>query len=201
MKIKTLLLDIGGVILTNGWDHISRQKAVEYFELDKGEFDERHQLAFDTYELGRLTFDEYLNNLLFYKKRSFSKGDFKDFIFSQSLSLPGALDYFKRIKEKYQLRIIALNNEPKDINEYRIKTFDLNSLFDGYVSSCYVGMRKPDPGIYHLARHVSGTDAAEALYIDDRELYIEVGKSLGLHCLHYEDLDHAKENMKEFEII
>ena len=201
MKIKTLFLDIGGVVLTNGWDHISRQKAVDHFRLDKEEFNERHSLAFDTYELGRLTLDEYLVNLIFYTKREFSKEEFKEFIFSQSQPIPGALGYFSTIKEKYKLRVIALNNEPKDINEYRIKTFDLNSLFDSYVSSCYIGMRKPDPGIYRITCDISNTEPADALYIDDRHLYIETARTLGLKCLHYKDLEQAKEGMKEFELI
>jgi len=201
MKIKTLFLDIGGVILTNGWDHVSRQKAVVHFGLDREEFDDRHDLTFDTYELGKLTLDEYLLNVLFYKERQFTQEDFKDFIFAQSQPIPGALDYFKTIKAKYQLRVVALNNEPKDINEYRIKTFDLNSLFDCYVSSCYVGMRKPDPGIYHMTCDISNTDPAHALYIDDRDMYIEIAKSLGIQSLHYKGLDLAREEIKQFEFL
>lgn len=200
MKVKTLFLDIGGVILTNGWDHHSRQKAVEHFGLDKEEFDDRHDLTFDTYEMGKLTLDDYLINLLFYKERPFTKEEFKAFIFAQSKPLSGAFEFFKSLKEKNGLRIIALNNEAKEINEYRIKTFGLDSLFDSYVSSCYVHMRKPDPGIYRVACDVSFTDPAQALYIDDRDMYIEIGRSLGIPSLHHKDLDQTKNELKEFEL-
>ncbi|MCW3126272.1 MAG: hydrolase [Bacteroidetes bacterium] len=198
-KIKTLFLDIGGVVLTNGWDHISRQKAVEHFGLDAAVFEKKHQLTFDTYELGKISFDAYLDNLLFYEKRPFSKEDFRKFIFAQSIELPGAMDFFKQLKKEHNLKVAAVSNEPREINAYRIKTFDLSSLFDFYISSCYIGIRKPDPDIFRLACDVSATAPAEVLYIDDRDMYIDVGRSYGLQCLHYKDVTQAAVEMKKFE--
>ena len=135
-KIHTIFLDIGGVLLTNGWDTESRSKAIEAFSLDGSDFEKRHGMAFDIYERGRTTLDEYLNDVVFFVDRPFSRQAFKDFIFSQSQALPGALDFFRQLKANNQLRLIALNNEPRELNTYRIKKFHLDSLFDGFVSSC-----------------------------------------------------------------
>ena len=198
-KITTLFLDIGGVILTNGWDHVSRAKAVQHFGVDKEEFEKRHQLAFDTYELGKISFDAYLDLLLFYEQRSFSKEDFKQFIYGESQMLDGGFDFFKKLKKDNGLKVVALSNEPRDINAYRIEKFGLNGLFDFYISSCYVGMRKPDFDIYRIATDVSFTAPENTLYIDDRLPYIEVGRSRGLQCLLYKDVAQAKEEIKQFE--
>jgi putative hydrolase of the HAD superfamily len=198
-KIKTLFLDIGGVLLTDGWSRDIRAKAFEHFNLkkDEDEIVERHGLNFDTYELGKTTFDEYLGNTLFYKKRNFKKKEFIAFMFSQSQALPGAIEYFMDLKKKNDLRVIACSNEGRDFNQYRIVKYKLDQLFDAFVSSCYVGMRKPDPNMYKLASDISFTPFNQALYVDDRLPYIEYAQSLGLPSLHYTGIDSAKKYFKK----
>ncbi len=192
--VKTLFLDIGGVLLTDGWGRVARENAFAHFclEDDKNEITERHDMNFDTYELGRMTFDDYLDNSIFYKKRNFSKEEFVAFLFNQSEVLPGAIEYFTELKAKYGLKVIALSNEAREINEHRVKTYNLHNLFDAFVSSCYVGMRKPDPEMYKMASDISFTPFSEAIYIDDRVIYIEYARSLGLRCLHYTGIDSAR---------
>jgi putative hydrolase of the HAD superfamily len=190
--ITTLFLDIGGVLLTNGWDRQARRKAATLFKLDEEEMNERHHLTFDTYETGKLTLDEYLNRTVFYTKRKFSKKDFIKFIFDQSQPIEGTLDFFKELKEQYQLRVIAVSNEAREINEYRIKKYKLNQLFNGFVSSCYVHLRKPDADIFHMAINIAQTPLSNILYVDDRDMFVEVARSLKLHAYHFQGLDGAK---------
>jgi putative hydrolase of the HAD superfamily len=198
-NITTLFLDIGGVLLTNGWDRQGRHRAAVKFNLDEEEMNERHHLTFDTYETGKLTLDEYLTRIVFYTKRKFSKNDFIKFIFDQSQPIKGSLEFFKALKEQYQLRVIAVSNEAREINEYRIKKYKLNHLFDSFVSSCYVHLRKPDADIFRMACNVAQTPIPNILYVDDRHMFVEVARSINLHAYHFQGLDKAKEYMKSLK--
>lgn len=191
-KIHTIFLDIGGVLLTNGWDTASRKRAFEIFGLDEKDFEKRHAMAFDTYERGRITMDQYLDLVLFYTDRSFSRNEFRDFMFGQSQELPGAIDFFRTFKAKNSVTIAALNNEPRELNSYRIKKFELDSLFDYFVSSCYIDKRKPEAEMYRQACEIAAIEPAQALYVDDREYYLPVAAGIGLQCMHYTALDAAK---------
>jgi putative hydrolase of the HAD superfamily len=191
-KIKTLFLDIGGVLLTNGWDTGSREKAVKHFGLDMDEVETRHKLSFDTFELGKMSMDQYLDITVFYKPQKFPKEDFIKFMFDESKPLAGSMAYFKQLKDQHRLKVIALSNEANELNEHRIKKYELNGLFDAYISSCYVGLRKPDAAIYQMAINVSQTPAEKALYIDDRDIFVEVARSIGIPSLQYKNLEQVK---------
>ena len=194
--ITTLFLDIGGVLLTNGWGRQSRDKAVAQFNLDAEEMNERHHLTFDTYEEGKLTLHEYLNRVVFYKPRKFSPEDFVTFMYGESTALPGTIEFFKALKERYQLRVIAVSNEGRELNDYRIKEFKLNKLFDAVISSCFVHLRKPDKDIFQMASDISQTAPMHSLYIDDRSMFVEVAQTLGMNGLHYKGLEEAKLTLK-----
>lgn len=194
-KITKLFLDIGGVLLTNGWDRSSRALAAKHFQLDLEELNERHHLCFDSYERGRISMEEYLNLIVFYEQRNFSKEAFRDFIFSQSKELPGHIDFFKSIKVKYNLIVLAVNNEAKEINEFRISHFNLHGLFDGFISSCYVGLRKPDTDIFRLACDIARVNPQEAIFIDDRKMFVEVAASLGLNAIQFENIGTTEEKI------
>jgi putative hydrolase of the HAD superfamily len=196
--ITTLFLDIGGVLLTNGWGHRSRNKAVTQFNLDAEEMNERHHLTFDTYEEGKLTLHEYLNRVVFYKPRTFSEQEFITFMYEESTALPGTIEFFKALKKRYQLRVIAVSNEGRELNDYRIKTFKLNELFDGFISSCFVHLRKPDKDIFSMASDISQTEPMHSLYIDDRSMFVEVAQSFGMNGLHYKGLEEAKLALQAF---
>ena len=192
-KIKTLFLDIGNVLLTNGWDTDARKRAIKSFKLDPEETESRHKLCFETLELGKMNIDNYLGNVVFYEPREFSKADFITFMLNQSKPIPGAVEYFKELKKRYGLKVIAVSNEALSLNDYRIKTFELDMLFDAFISSCYVGMRKPDAAIYKMACDISHTRPEEALYVDDLGMYIEVALALGIPSFHYKGLKEAKD--------
>jgi len=194
--ITTLFLDIGGVLLTNGWDHNSRKKASTYFKIDPEELNERHHLTFDTYESGKLTLDEYLNRVIFYQKRSFTKRKFISFMYNESKPIDDSIYFFKNVKKQYNLRVIALSNEARELNDFRVKKYKLDELFDAFVSSCFVHLRKPDIDIYKLACDISNTLPNQALYIDDRLMFVQVANSLGINVLHHQNLASTKKYLK-----
>jgi putative hydrolase of the HAD superfamily len=168
--IKVIFLDIGGVLLSNGWGHESRQKAAKTFDLDYAEMDILHDFIFNVYEIGKITLDDYLDTVIFNHPRDFGKEDFKTFMFSQSVELPGMLQWFKEWKQACGFTVISINNEGKELNDFRIKKFDLHQCFDAFISSCEVGMRKPDPGIFTLAMGIAQISGEECIYFDDRPI-------------------------------
>jgi putative hydrolase of the HAD superfamily len=186
-KITTLFLDIGGVLLSNGWGLDFREKAADEFHLDKAEMEERHSIVFVTYEEGKISFDEYLDRVIFYKKRDFSYGQFKDFMFSLTTPYEEMIAFIKKIKGQYGLKIIAVSNEVRELNTYRINTFKLNEIFDFFISSCYVHLRKPDPAIFYLALDGAQVPLNEIVFIDDVPLFVDVAKDMGITGIHHTD--------------
>ena len=184
-RVKILFFDIGGILLTNGWGHESRKKAAEKFGLDFTELDALHNFIFNVYEIGRITLDEYLDTVVFNHQRDFPREDFKEFIFSQSQELPEMLQWLKSWKRDSGFRIISINNEGKELNDYRVKKFKLHDCFDAFISSCEVKMRKPDPGIFELAMGIALAPANQCVYFDDRIMFVHAAKKLGIRALHH----------------
>jgi putative hydrolase of the HAD superfamily len=185
MAVTALFLDLGGVLLTNGWDRNARALAAKTFDLDPKEMDERHHLTFDTYEVGKLTLDEYLSRLVFYEKRSFTEGEFRDFMFAQSKPLPEMIDLVRTLKAQYKLKIAVVNNEGRELNEHRIQAFKLASFVDFFISSCFVHVRKPDADIYRIALDIAQVPRAQVAYLDDRNMFVQVAEGLGIHGIHH----------------
>ncbi len=198
MTITTLFVDIGGVLLTNGWDRQARQRATETFGLQHSEMDERHHLTFDTYEEGKLSLDEYLARVIFYEPRSFTPQDFRDFMLAQSQPYDDTIAFLRQIKERHGLKVVAVSNEGRELTEYRIRTFDLASLFDVFISSCFVHYRKPDHDIYRMALDAVQTPPDEVLYIDDRGMFVEVARSLGIQGIQYTGLDALRTSLAAY---
>ena len=186
-NITTLFLDIGGVLLSNGWGKDFRQKAADEFHLDKAEMEERHSIMFVTYEEGRITLDEYLNRVIFYKKRDFTLNEFRDFMFSLTTPYEEMIALIKKIKQQYGLKIVAVSNEARELNAYRIHTYKLNSFIDFFVSSCYVHIRKPDAEIFKLALDLAQVPENEVVYIDDIQMFVDVAKDLNIRSIHHTD--------------
>jgi len=197
-KITTLFLDIGGVLLTNGWDRHSRRAAVEEFNLDFDELDERHHLTFDTYEEGKLDLDTYLNRVVFYKERPFPKEDFKRFMFARSKPLTDMLDFTRALIKKHKLRAMAVSNEGRELTEYRIRKFDLVPMIDAFISSCYVHYRKPDLDMYRIALNISQARPDEVVYIDDRPMFVEVASTLGINGISHLDFKTTQKALAEY---
>ena len=178
--VTALFLDIGGVMLTNGWDRKAREAAAKKFGLDLAELNDRHRMTFDTYESGKSSLDDYLTKVVFYEDRSFTLQDFKGFMFDQSTAYPEMIALVRELKTKYGLKIAVVNNEGRELNEHRIRTFKLNEFVDFFISSCFVHFRKPDVDIWRVALDIAQVPLEQVVYIDDRPMFVEVAESLGL---------------------
>lgn len=199
--IKLLLLDIGGVLLTDGWETRSREKAAELFSLDSVELNQRHRNTFDAYESGRISLDDYLDLIVFYEQRPFSREEFKQFMMAESKPYPDTIAYITALKHHFKLPTATVNNEPLELNEHRINTYGLKKVVDVFVSSCYVNMRKPDPKMYQLALNMMQAKPQESLYIDDRKVYTEIAAKLGINAIHHTDLASTQQQLATFGLI
>ena len=197
-KIKVVFMDIGGVMLTNGWDHESRAKAAEVFGFDYTEMNILHNFIYNVFEIGSISLDEYLDTVVFDKPRDFTKYQFKDFMYSQSLELPQMLSWLKSWKRKIDLPVFAISSENEELNNYRIQTFNLHELFDGFFSSCYVGYRKPDPRIFKTALEITQVKPDECIYFDDRPMLVNAAKKLGMNSMLHQNFETTKNILEHF---
>ena len=195
--INTLFLDIGGVLLTNGWDRAARKKAVKTFTLDPIETEERHHLTFDTYEVGKISLEEYLNRVVFYQKRHFTQDQFRKFMFDQSKPFPEMIRLVRQLKKQYQLKVAVVSNEGQELTEYRIKTFKLHEFVDFFISSCFVHFRKPDADIWQVALNTAQVHPSQVLYIEDRPMFVQVAESLGISGLRHTDFKSTSQKLAE----
>lgn len=197
-RINTIFTDLGGVVLTNGWDRKARGEAIRLFDLDAAETEERHHLTFDTYEVGKLTLENYLERVVFYKKRKFTPEEFRNYMFSCSKAYPEMINLYKELKLKYGLKIAVVNNEGRELNDYRIRKFKLRDFVDFFISSSFVHFRKPDADIFKLALDVSQTPPVNSLYIDDRPLFVQVAAGEGIKGIVHTGYESTVEALAKF---
>ena len=187
IPITALFLDIGGVLLNNGWDHQARRRVAAHFKLEWAEMEERHRLTFETHEEGKLTFEEYLGRVVFYQKRPFTRAEFRRSMCAQSKPYPEMIALIARLKTRYGLKIAVVSNEAREVNDYRIHKFKLAGFVDFFISSCFVGVRKPDADIYRLALDISQTPARQVLYIENTPMFVEIAEGLGIRSILHTD--------------
>jgi putative hydrolase of the HAD superfamily len=194
--VTSVFWDIGGVILTNGWDHNSRAEAVKAFNLDADDFRDRHDLSFPAFDAGQITLNHYLDRTLFYKPRTFSREEFTAFMFAQSKEYPETRAVLSDVARSGKYYVASINNEPKELNDYRIEAFGLRKEFQAFFSSCYLGCRKPEETIYKIALEVSQRNPATAVFIDDRPLNLENPRRLGMHTIHQQNANQLRSDLK-----
>jgi len=199
-KIEALFWDNGGVILTNGWDREARKRAADKFHLDWDDFSDRHELMLNAFETGQATLDQYIQRTVFYRPRDYKPEDFKAFMFSQSQPFPEALDFCGTIAASRKYIMAALNNESREINEYRIKQFKLKNYFEVFFSSCYLGVRKPDIQIYRRVMEIMQRQPSACVMIDDRELNLECARELGLRTIQVNNLEQLKADLAKLGV-
>ncbi len=200
-RVTTLFLDIGNVLLTNGWDRSMRLRAAERFLLDHDEMNERHHLTFDTYEEGKLSLDEYLERVIFYEPRPFSREDFKDFMFSQSQPFPDMIDLIRRLKARYHLKVAVVSNEGRELTEYRIAKFRLADFIDFFISSCFVHYRKPDADIYRIALDIAQVAADCVAYVEDRPMFVDVARGLGIRGIVHRGFESTRDALAAMGLV
>jgi len=194
--VKALFLDIGGVMLESGWGHEKREKASEAFGFDIEEFNRRHHLTFGTYELGKIDLDTYLDRVLFYRERSFSREEFRDFML-RTRHYPDMIGLFRGLKKKYSLKIGAVSNEGRELTVYRAEEYGLGEFIDFFISSCFVHFRKPDEDMYRLALDAAQVPPGQVIYIDDRDLLVEVARNMGIRGIHHHEYGSTVRQLEE----
>ena len=185
--ITCVFLDIGGVLLTNGWDHHARKRAATNFKLELAEMEDRHHLTFDTYEEGKLTLEEYLGRVVFYQTRPFTRAQFRHFMFAQSKPYPEMIEMVAQLKVRHGLKIAVVSNEGRELNAYRIRNFKLDKFVDTFVSSCFVHIRKPDADIFRLALDIAQAPARQVVYIENTPMFVQIAEDLGIRSILHTD--------------
>jgi putative hydrolase of the HAD superfamily len=186
-KIICLFLDIGGVLLTDGWSYGASKLAAKVFNLDSVELNKRHTEALDTYEMGKLTLKEFLDRTVFYEKRSFTQAQFRKFMLAQSKPYPKMIELIRQLKTRYGLKIVVVSNEGRELNEYRIRKFKLDEFVDVFISSCFVRLRKPDAEIFRVALDTVRVSANQVVYIENTPMFVEIAEGLGIRSILHTD--------------
>jgi putative hydrolase of the HAD superfamily len=199
-EIKALFWDVGGVLLSNAWDHTQRQQAIEKFALDPGEFSERHELVVSSFERGKISLDEYLERTVFYRVRAFTRDEFKAFMYSLSLADEQALAFAKSLASSGKYLMGTINNESRELNAYRMEKFGLRSIFRVFVSSCFVGLRKPEEAIYRMALDITQQAPESCCFIDDRALNLEVARRLGMHAVEMDGVEQLRGDLQKLGV-
>jgi putative hydrolase of the HAD superfamily len=181
--VTALFLDIGGVLLTNGWDHHARRRAAQHFKLEWTEMEERHAFKFETHEEGKMTFEEYLSRVVFYQKRPFTRAQFRSFMCAQSKPCVEMIELAIRLKLRHGLKITVVSNESRELNAYRIRKFKLHEFVDSFISSCFVQLRKPDVEIFRLALDIAQAPARQVVYIENTPMLVQIAEGLGIRSI------------------
>ena len=190
--ITHLFTDLGGVLLTNGWDCGLRKLVASHFQIDAEEMDERHHLTYDTYEAGKISLSVYLERVVFWEPRPFTEDQVIAFMVEQARCFPDMIDLYKRVKAENRLKVVVVSNEGRELTTDRIRRFDLKEFVDIFVVSTYVHFRKPDEDIFRIALDVAQAAPGEVVYVDDRHMFAEVACSLGMHEMWHRDLEGTR---------
>ena len=196
--ITCVFVDIGGVLLTDGWDQHARKRAAMNFKLELAEMEDRHRLTFEAHEEGKLTMEEYLGLVVFHQKRPFTRAQFRRFMFAQSKPYPEMIELVAQLKVRHGLKIAVVSNEARALNEYRIRKFKLDRFVDFFISSCFVHVRKPDADIFRLALNIAQVPARQVVYIENTPMFVEIAQSLDIHGVHHQGLETTRSALETF---
>jgi putative hydrolase of the HAD superfamily len=198
--IRAIFWDVGGVLLTNAWDHTQRAAALEHFRLDDEEFHSRHEMVVSSFERGEISLDEYLERTVFYQNRPFTRDEFRDYMFTLSQPMPEVLAFARGLANSGKYFMGTINNESRELNLYRIEKYGFREVFRLFVSSCFVGLRKPESGIYRLAIEITQINPAECCFIDDRALNLECAAKLGMRTIQMQTLEQLREELQKLGV-
>ena len=198
--IRALFWDVGGVLLSNAWDHTQRLDALKHFQLEEEEFADRHEMVVSSFERGKITLDQYLDRTVFYRPRPFPREMFRDYMYSLSQPLPDMLPFAQSLSDSGKYFMGTINNESRELNYYRLDKFSLRKIFRLFVSSCFVGLRKPENGIYQLALELTQIPSQECCFIDDRALNLECAAQLGMHTIEMDNLQQLRADLAKLEV-
>jgi putative hydrolase of the HAD superfamily len=193
--IRAIFWDVGGVLLTNAWDHVERTETLDRFHLDQAEFHDRHEIEVDSFERGKITLDEYLDRTVFYRTREFSRETFKTYMFSLTKPFPEVLNLARTLAESGKYFMGTINNESRELNLYRIEKNGLRNILSVFVSSCFVGLRKPEVDIYRMALEITQMPPQQCCFIDDRAQNLEPATKLGMQTIQMQSLGQLQKSL------
>ncbi|HEV2856225.1 MAG TPA: HAD-IA family hydrolase [Thermoanaerobaculia bacterium] len=197
MAITHLFTDLGGVLLTNGWDRGLRKLVASHFGIDAAEMDERHHLTYDTYESGKISLSEYLRRVVFWEPRAFTEQQIVDFILEQARCFPEMIELVKSVKAKNGLKVAVVSNEGRELTADRIRRFGLREFVDFFIVSSYVHFRKPDEDIFRIALDTAQAEPSQVVYLDDRHMFAEVAGRLGMREIWHRDHESTRAALAE----
>lgn len=198
-RISALFWDVGGVLLSNAWDHEQRQQTLKQFGLnheEEAEFESRHEMLVSSFERGKISLQDYLERTIFHRPRPFTTEAFTQHLFLLSQPYTDTLRLAKELARSGKYLMSTLNNESKELNLFRIQTFGLREIFSLFVSSCFVGLRKPEEGIYRLALEITQRPPEECCFIDDRPLNLDSASKLGMHVIQMKDAEQLRRELQ-----
>lgn len=195
-QFQIIFSDIGGVLGTNGWDSALRATVIQRFNLDSAAVEQRHHLMFDSYERGFLTLDQYLKHVFFQQPQSFTLLELRECIFEGSVAWPDSIEMFRQVKMANNLKLALISNEGQGITEHRVNKFGLRAIADFMVVSHYVHMRKPDAQIWRLALDLAQVAVDEAIYVDDREVFVNVATDLGFTAFQHVSIEQTRRSFQ-----
>jgi putative hydrolase of the HAD superfamily len=198
--IRAIFWDVGGVLLTNAWDRTERTAALEHFHLDAEEFHDRHEMVVSSFERGKITLDEYIDRTVFYRTRPFARDAFRDYMLSLSQPFPEVLAFAQALSDSGKYFMGTINNESRELNNDRIEKFGLRKIFRLFVSSCYVGFRKPERDIYRLALETTQIPADQCCFIDDRALNLECAAKLGMVSIEMQQVEQLRADLAKLGV-
>ncbi len=197
-EIRHIFFDIGGVLGSNGWDREQRKRAVERFDLDPDDFQWRHEEVVGEWEEGRITLDEYLDIAVFYIQRPFSRGEFVDFMYSQSVPDNATIRIARALSDDARYTLMTLNNEAEELNIHRIEKFGISEIFEAFISSCWIGVRKPIRRFYHRALGIAHCEPAGTLFIDDRQQNLTPATTLGMNVILFQSASQLRSDLERY---
>jgi putative hydrolase of the HAD superfamily len=197
-EIRHIFFDIGGVLGSNGWDKEQRQRAVEHFELNADDFHWRHEEVMGEWEEGKITLDEYLDVAVFYTDRPFSRDEFVAFMYSQSVPNEATIGIARALSADSRYTLMTLNNESEELNIHRIEAFGISQIFEAFISSCWLGVRKPIRKFYHRALGIAHAEPASSLFIDDRQQNLTPASSLGMNVILFRSPSQLRSDLERF---
>ena len=200
LRIRAIFWDVGGVLLTNGWDRAQREKALEQFQLDREEFNDRHEMLVSSFERGKISLDDYLDRTIFYRSRPFTRDEFRQFMFALSQPKSDELALAQELSRSGKYLMSTINNESREMNLYRIEKFGLREIFDIFISSCFVGLRKPERDIYRLALEITQKVPAQCCFIDDRDLNLESAEKLGMQTIRMQTVEQLRQELRKLGV-
>ncbi|MGH7602608.1 MAG: HAD family hydrolase [Gemmatimonadaceae bacterium] len=194
-EIRHIFFDIGGVLGTNGWDREERARATERFGLDAKEFQCRHEEIVSAWEAGHVTIEEYLDSAVFYERRSFSREEFVEFMYSQSIPHPDVIEVARELTANQRYTLMTLNNESDELNRYRIRAFGISEIFEAFLTSCWLGVRKPTQRFYERAMGIAQADPSASLFIDDRQQNLNPARNLGMKVVLFQSASQLRSDL------